>query len=91
MSFEAKAQSARLALVADEALANMRTVRAFAMEVLETELFAEQAEKSRMLNEKLGVGIAAFQVTHSRIYFNLILCSSQQQLLIAAQAILQYL
>lgn len=39
----------------------MRTVRAFAMESVESEMFGEQAEKYRYLNEKLGVGIAVFQ------------------------------
>jgi len=71
MSFEAKSQGARLALVADEAFANMRTVRAFAMEDLETEMFTDQAATNRELNEKLGIGIAGFQVNSSYSSFKM--------------------
>ena len=47
--------------VADEALSNVRTVRAFAMEDREIELYREQLVKSQWYNERLGTGIAAFQ------------------------------
>ena len=47
--------------VADEALGNMRTVRAFAMEDKELELYCDEIDKSRHLNESLGLGIGLFQ------------------------------
>lgn len=51
--------------VSEEALSNIRTVRAFAMEDKEIELYAAEVEKSRVMQESLGTGIAFFQV----IYF----------------------
>lgn len=47
--------------VAEEATSNIRTVRAFAMEDLEQELFSSEAESAMVLNQKLGLGIALFQ------------------------------
>ena len=55
-------QVARATGVADECLANMRTVRAFAMEDSEKNLFIQELDKSRKLNEALGMGIGIFQV-----------------------------
>ncbi|XP_072046624.1 mitochondrial potassium channel ATP-binding subunit-like [Amphiura filiformis] len=54
-------QVALASSVADEALGNIRTVRAFAMEGKEEELYNKEIEKSKTLNEMLGVGIGAFQ------------------------------
>lgn len=47
--------------VADEALGNVRTVKAFAMEERELQLYALEVDKSCELNESLGSGIAVFQ------------------------------
>lgn len=47
--------------VADEAVSNIRTVRAFAMEDSEKELFDAEAEYAMILNQKLGYGIGLFQ------------------------------
>ncbi|XP_062848783.1 mitochondrial potassium channel ATP-binding subunit isoform X1 [Trichomycterus rosablanca] len=47
--------------VADEALGNVRTVRAFAMEDREQEMYAIEVDKSAAMNEALGTGIAVFQ------------------------------
>lgn len=47
--------------VADEAVGNIRTVRAFAMEDCERELFDAEAEYAMILNQKLGAGIGFFQ------------------------------
>lgn len=47
----------------------MRTVRAFAMEDEEARLFAREIDKSRHLNELLGIGIGVFQV-NSILLFN---------------------
>ncbi|XP_069937675.1 mitochondrial potassium channel ATP-binding subunit isoform X5 [Cherax quadricarinatus] len=61
LSREAQHQVGRATGVADECLSNMRTVRAFAMEDAERDLFAREVEKSRQLNERLGFGIGFFQ------------------------------
>lgn len=47
--------------MADEALGNVRTVRAFAMETKENEIFSQQVELSKKMNINLGLGIGAFQ------------------------------
>lgn len=47
--------------VADEAVANIRTVRAFAMEDDEEELFNNEAALAMNLNIDLGFGIGLFQ------------------------------
>lgn len=47
--------------VADEAVSNVRTVRAFAMEDQEYSIFYEEADKARILNTHLGFGIGLFQ------------------------------
>ncbi|KAJ8048882.1 ATP-binding cassette sub-family B member 8, mitochondrial [Holothuria leucospilota] len=47
--------------VADEALANIRTVRAFAMEPQEGALFETEVKKAERLNSVLGCGIGIFQ------------------------------
>lgn len=47
--------------VADEAVSNVRTVRAFAMEDQEYSIFYEEADKARILNTQLGFGIGLFQ------------------------------
>uniref|UniRef100_A0AAX7SSL3 Mitochondrial potassium channel ATP-binding subunit n=1 Tax=Astatotilapia calliptera TaxID=8154 RepID=A0AAX7SSL3_ASTCA len=55
----AQEQVAKATGVADEALGNVRTVKAFAME--ERELYAYEVDKSCEMNENLGTGIAIFQ------------------------------
>lgn len=47
--------------VADEAIGNIRTVRAFAMEDQEQELFTTEASLAMVFNQKLGLGVALFQ------------------------------
>lgn len=47
--------------VADEAISNMRTVRSFAAESTEVNLYREEIQRSRRLNEYLGIGIGVFQ------------------------------
>ncbi|XP_078518904.1 mitochondrial potassium channel ATP-binding subunit isoform X1 [Lissotriton helveticus] len=61
LSRRAQEQVARATGVADEALGNVRTVRAFAMEEKELELYSAEVDKSCQANEVLGVGIAVFQ------------------------------
>ncbi|KAF7708088.1 mitochondrial potassium channel ATP-binding subunit [Silurus meridionalis] len=61
LSRKAQEQVSKATGVADEALGNVRTVRAFAMEERELETYAREVEKSATLNEALGRGIAVFQ------------------------------
>ncbi|KAI4467323.1 atp-binding cassette sub-family b [Holotrichia oblita] len=60
-SRRAQAQIEKTTAVADEAVANIRTVRAFAMEDQERELFDTEAELSMEYYQKLGFGIGMFQ------------------------------
>uniref|UniRef100_A0AAX7VJI9 Mitochondrial potassium channel ATP-binding subunit n=1 Tax=Astatotilapia calliptera TaxID=8154 RepID=A0AAX7VJI9_ASTCA len=57
----AQEQVAKATGVADEALGNVRTVKAFAMEERELQLYAYEVDKSCEMNENLGTGIAIFQ------------------------------
>lgn len=57
----AQAQISKSTAVADEALNNVRTVRAFAMENAEIEMFDDEVEYARELNIKLSLGIGLFQ------------------------------
>ncbi|NXK87055.1 ABCB8 protein, partial [Formicarius rufipectus] len=61
LSRQAQEQVAKATVVADEALGNMRTVRAFAMEDQQAGLFCAEVDRSGQLSERLGLGIAAFQ------------------------------
>ncbi|NWZ88040.1 ABCB8 protein, partial [Poecile atricapillus] len=61
LSRQAQEQVAKATVVADEALGNVRTVRAFAMEEQQAELFRAEVDCAGRLSERLGLGIAAFQ------------------------------
>ncbi|XP_020833500.1 mitochondrial potassium channel ATP-binding subunit isoform X1 [Phascolarctos cinereus] len=61
LSRKAQEQISKATGVADEALGNVRTVRAFAMEPQEEAHYEIELEESRQLAEKLGKGIAIFQ------------------------------
>lgn len=61
LSRAAQEQVAKATGVADEALGNVRTVKAFAMEDRELQLYAYEVNKSCEMNEALGNGIAIFQ------------------------------
>lgn len=69
LSRQCQEQIARATGVADEALGNVRTVRAFAMEQREEERYRAELEGSRYKAEELGRGIALFQGL-SNIAFN---------------------
>jgi ATP-binding cassette subfamily B (MDR/TAP) protein 8 len=60
-SREAQNQVAMATSVANEALGNIRTVRAFAMEDKELSLYQQEINLSSWFNQKLGLGIAGFQ------------------------------
>uniref|UniRef100_A0A131YYF2 Mitochondrial potassium channel ATP-binding subunit n=1 Tax=Rhipicephalus appendiculatus TaxID=34631 RepID=A0A131YYF2_RHIAP len=61
LSRKAQEQNARAAGVADEALSNIRTVRSFAMEDTEAQLFKREVDKAENLHTALGIGIGCFQ------------------------------
>uniref|UniRef100_A0A914ZIQ4 ABC transporter domain-containing protein n=1 Tax=Parascaris univalens TaxID=6257 RepID=A0A914ZIQ4_PARUN len=61
LSRSSQSQNAIAAAVADEAFANIRTVRAFAMERQEIALFDRETQRARHLSELLGCGIGIFQ------------------------------
>lgn len=61
LSKAAQHQVSKSTAVAEEALGNVRTVRAFAMEDKEHELFSQEVHQSRNMNIQLGLGIGLFQ------------------------------
>ncbi|XP_028934144.1 mitochondrial potassium channel ATP-binding subunit isoform X1 [Ornithorhynchus anatinus] len=61
LSRRTQEQVAKATGVADEALGNVRTVRAFAMEPWEEKRYGAELEESGRLAERLGFGIAVFQ------------------------------
>ncbi len=61
LSKDAQAQVAKATAVGDEAVTNIRTVRAFAMEDKEMDVYSFEVAKARELNEALGLGIGMFQ------------------------------
>lgn len=69
LSRQCQEQVARATGVADEALGNVRTVRAFAMEQREEERYRAELESCRCKAEELGRGIALFQGL-SNVAFN---------------------
>ncbi|XP_053464353.1 mitochondrial potassium channel ATP-binding subunit isoform X1 [Nycticebus coucang] len=69
LSRQCQEQIAKATGVADEALGNVRTVRAFAMEQREEERYGAELEGCRCRAEELGRGIALFQGL-SNIAFN---------------------
>jgi hypothetical protein len=52
---------AKASAVSDECVANIRTVRAFAMEDAAAELYSKEIDESNKLHEWLGLGIGVFQ------------------------------
>eukprot|EP01135_Chromosphaera_perkinsii_P009648 Nk52_evm98s1810 gene=Nk52_evmTU98s1810 len=60
-SKEAQNQISKVSAHAQETISQVRTVRAFAMEEKECELFSNDLEKCKNLNEELGIGIGIFQ------------------------------
>lgn len=57
---------AKATAAGDEAVSNIRTVRAFAMEDEEMEVYGTELSRARQLNENLGMGIGLFQVQKTR-------------------------
>lgn len=61
LSAEAQSQVAKSTAVCEEAIQNIRTVRAFAAEEKELEMFYKEVQRSSELYERLGFGIGFFQ------------------------------
>ncbi|XP_063830844.1 mitochondrial potassium channel ATP-binding subunit [Ostrinia nubilalis] len=61
LSREAQSQIEKATLVAEEAISNMRTVRAFAGEENEARMFANECEQAADLSMELGLGVGLFQ------------------------------
>ena len=59
---QAQAQIAKATAVADEALGNIRVVRAFGMEDQEKGMYSSEIDEAKYFNERLGHGIGIFQV-----------------------------
>ena len=55
-------KASKATTIGEEAISNIRTVRAFASEQAETALFQRQVDDARILYEQLGFGIGLFQV-----------------------------
>ncbi|XP_075981398.1 mitochondrial potassium channel ATP-binding subunit [Anticarsia gemmatalis] len=61
LSREAQTQVEKATLLAEEAISNVRTVRAFAGEKNEAQMFAHECDKAAELSMELGLGIGLFQ------------------------------
>lgn len=61
LSKKSQVQSEKATAVCEEALSNIRTVRASASEMSEVELFVKETNHAASLSEELGTGIAVFQ------------------------------
>ncbi|XP_045502111.1 mitochondrial potassium channel ATP-binding subunit isoform X2 [Colias croceus] len=61
LSREVQGQIEKATLVAEEAISNMRTVRAFAGEENEARMFAEECDTAAELSMELGLGVGLFQ------------------------------
>ncbi|XP_034952515.1 mitochondrial potassium channel ATP-binding subunit [Chelonus insularis] len=75
LSNEAQSQIAKSTAVCEEAIQNIRTVRAFAAEEKELESFSNEVESAATLYERLGLGIGLFQAG-TNIFLNSILLST---------------
>jgi ATP-binding cassette subfamily B (MDR/TAP) protein 8 len=61
LSKKSQAQTEKATSVASEAISNIRTVKSCAAEHIEIMFFEQEVERSKMLSQELGIGIAAFQ------------------------------
>lgn len=75
LSLETQNQLAKSTAVCEEAVQNIRTVKAFAAEEKEIEMFSEQVALSSELYEKLGFGIGLFQGGTNLFLNSILLCT----------------
>nr|CAD7269801.1 unnamed protein product [Timema shepardi] len=66
-------RSARATALGEEAISNIRTVRACAMEEHERQLFAAETDQDSRLNQRLGLGIGLFQAGTNLFLHSLVL------------------
>nr|XP_050862697.1 mitochondrial potassium channel ATP-binding subunit isoform X1 [Vespula vulgaris] len=75
LSTDAQNQIAKATAVCEEAIQNIRTVRAFAAENRETEVFSKEVEHASELYENLGFGIGLFQAGTNLFLNGILLCT----------------
>lgn len=61
LSKKSQVQTEKATAVCEEAISNIRTVRASASESYEVELFVQESDKAAQLAQELGMGIGLFQ------------------------------
>lgn len=75
LSMEAQNQLAKSTHVCEEAIQNIRTVKAFAAEEKEIEMFCKETMLGSTLFEKLGLGIGLFQGGTNLFLNGILLCT----------------
>ncbi|XP_076238372.1 mitochondrial potassium channel ATP-binding subunit [Calliopsis andreniformis] len=75
LSAEAQSQMAKSTAVSEEAIQNIRTVKAFAAEDKEIEMYSKEVELGSRLYEKLGFGIGLFQGGTNLFLNGILLCT----------------
>ncbi|XP_046833318.1 mitochondrial potassium channel ATP-binding subunit isoform X1 [Vespa crabro] len=75
LSIEAQNQVAKATAVSEEAIQNIRTVRAFAAETREAQVFSNEVEHASKLYENLGFGIGLFQAGTNLFLNGILLCT----------------
>ncbi|CAK9806111.1 Mitochondrial potassium channel ATP-binding subunit [Anthophora plagiata] len=75
LSIEAQNQLAKSTAVCEEAIQNIRTVKAFAAEEKEIEMFSKEVALGSRLYEKLGFGIGLFQGGTNIFLNGILLCT----------------
>ncbi|CAF0721134.1 unnamed protein product [Adineta ricciae] len=73
LSRQAQVQLSKSTGIAYEAIANIRTTRAFGAEIKEHEMFESEVNKARDLNIRLGVGIGIFQGLNNLVMNGIVL------------------
>ncbi|XP_076221790.1 mitochondrial potassium channel ATP-binding subunit isoform X2 [Nomia melanderi] len=75
LSAEAQSQASKSTAVCEEAIQNIKTVKAFAAEDKEVEMFSKEVEQGTILFEKLGFGIGLFQGGSNLFLNGILLCT----------------
>ncbi|XP_076283158.1 mitochondrial potassium channel ATP-binding subunit isoform X1 [Lasioglossum baleicum] len=75
LSAKAQSQTSKSTAVCEEAIQNVKTVKAFAAEDKEIEMFSKEVEQGCILYEKLGFGIGLFQGGTNLFLNGILLCT----------------
>ncbi|XP_033321351.2 mitochondrial potassium channel ATP-binding subunit [Megalopta genalis] len=75
LSAQAQSQTSKSTAVCEEAIQNIKTVKAFAAENKEIEMFSKEVEQGALLYEKLGFGIGLFQGGTNLFLNGILLCT----------------